>query len=117
MVGMMKQYDPGYQRGVQLVQRLHDLRYVEATTLEPEGTLYHAHHPIVRSGAPRQPQQERYGAEMFNSIQQGILASQPLDQSEHFLGVRLPNYLQQRGLSGNVGQPTEVSHLVRHILQ
>src|SRR5829696_1607787 len=39
MVGMMKQYDPGYQRGVELVQRLRDLRYVEATTLEPEGTL------------------------------------------------------------------------------
>ena len=30
MVGMMKQYDPGYQRGVELVQRLRDLRYVEA---------------------------------------------------------------------------------------
>ena len=50
MVGMMKQYDPGYQRGVELVQRLRDLRYVEATTLEPEGTLYTSHHPIVRGG-------------------------------------------------------------------
>ena len=79
MVGMMKQYDPGYQRGVELVQRLRDLRYVEATTLEPEGTLYHAHHPIVRSGEPRQAQEERYGAEMFNGIQQDILASQPRD--------------------------------------
>ena len=55
MVGMMKQYDPGYQRGVELVQRLRDLRYVEATTLEPENTLYHVHHPIVRSGEPRPP--------------------------------------------------------------
>jgi len=75
MVGMMKQYDPGYQRGVELVQRLRDLRYVEATTLEPEGTLYHAHHPIVRSGEPHQPQEQRYGVEMFSSIQQNIFTA------------------------------------------
>src|SRR4051812_28352108 len=67
MVGMMKQYDPGYQRGVELVHHLRDLRYVEATTLEPEGTLYHSHHPIARSGEPRQPREPRYGAEMFTS--------------------------------------------------
>src|SRR3954453_17789370 len=65
MVGMMKQYDPGYQRGAELVRTLRDLRYIEATTLEPEGTLYHAHHPIVRSTAPRRPQEQPYGAEMF----------------------------------------------------
>src|SRR5215207_7059495 len=93
MVGMMKQYDPGYQRGVELVQRLRDLRYVEATTLEPEGTLYHAHHPIVRGGAPRQAQEERYGAEMFDSIQQDILASQPLDLLREAAGSDDPDVL------------------------
>jgi predicted dehydrogenase len=79
MVGMMKQYDPGYQRGVELVRELRDLRYIEATTLEPEGTFYHSHHPIARSGGPRPPQERSYGAEMFTAIQQSILASQPLD--------------------------------------
>ena len=29
-----------------------------------------------------------------------------LDEGQHFLRIALPNYLQQRGLGGNVGQPT-----------
>ena len=120
MVGMMKQYDPGYQRGVELVQRLRDLRYVEATTLEPEGTLYHAHHPIVRGSSPRQPQEERYGAEMFDSIQQQILSSQPLDLLREATGSDDPGVLTSyflllvssihdvNALRGAIGQPEGV---------
>jgi predicted dehydrogenase len=85
MVGMMKQYDPGYRRGVELVRELRDLRYVAATTLEADGTLYMAHHPIVR-GQPRGPREQTYGADMFNAAQRGILASQPLDLLQEATG-------------------------------
>ena len=54
MVGMMKQYDPGYQRGAALVREMRDLRYVNATTLEAGGAVYQAHHAIVR-GQANQP--------------------------------------------------------------
>ncbi len=77
MVGMMKQYDPGYQRGAELVQAMRDLRYVSATTLEADGTAYMSHHPIARSGGFRQPEPRTYGTEMFTTIQQAILSRQP----------------------------------------
>ena len=120
MVGMMKQYDPGYQRGVELVRHLRDLRYVEATTLEPEGTLYHSHHPIARSGGAQLPQEQRYGEEMFTSIQQSILASQPLDLLREVTGSDDPGVLTAyfflivssihdiNALRGAVGQPDGV---------
>ena len=120
MVGMMKQYDPGYQRGVELVQHLRDLRYVEATTLEPEGTLYHSHHPIARSGGPRHPQEQQFGAEMFTAIQQNILANQPLDLLREGTGNDDPGVLTAyfllivssihdiNALRGAVGQPESV---------
>jgi predicted dehydrogenase len=79
MVGMMKQYDPGYQRGVELVQEMRDLRYVSATTLEANGTAYQSHHPIVRGGERGQPAERAYGETMFSGIQQAILSRQPLD--------------------------------------
>ncbi len=120
MVGMMKQYDPGYQRGVELVQHLRDLRYVEATTLEPEGTLYHSHHPIARSGEPRPPREQRFGEEMFTAVQQNILASQPLDLLREATGSDDPGILTAyfllivssihdiNALRGAVGQPDGV---------
>src|SRR5262249_41280346 len=40
-----------------------------------------------------------------------------LDERHHFLMVSLPNYLQKQRLRGNVGQPTQVLHLVRHGVQ
>jgi predicted dehydrogenase len=77
MVAMMKQYDPGYQRGVDLVKAMRDLRYVSATTLEADGTAYLSHHPIVRGGSP--PSHEKtYGPALFNAVQQSILAHEPL---------------------------------------
>jgi predicted dehydrogenase len=116
----MKQYDPGYQRGVELVRGLRDLRYIDATTLEPEGTLYHAHHPIARGGAARDPQQPRYGVAMFDAVQTGILASQPRDllregsgsddpavQTAYFLLIASSIH-DVNALRGAVGQPEGV---------
>ena len=76
MVGMMKQYDPGYRRGVKLVRALQDLRYVDATTLQPDNWLYMFHHPIVRGAGWPPPVEERQGAAMFRGVQQAILAQE-----------------------------------------
>ena len=79
MVGMMKQYDPGYRaRG----------RAGAATARPPlrrgydagaGGHALHAHHPIVRSAAPGQAEEERYGEEMFRGMQRR--ASWPASRS------------------------------------
>jgi predicted dehydrogenase len=79
LVGMMKQYDPGYQRGLELVRGLRDLRYVDALTLQPENTLYMFHHPIARASGWPPEIAETFGAEMFLPVQQAILASEPHD--------------------------------------
>lgn len=93
MVGMMKQYDPGYQRGADLVRAMRDLRYVNATTLETAGADYQAHHAIVRGPNSRPPGEKTFGAEMFNAAQQGILGSQPLDLLQEATGTDDPTVL------------------------
>ena len=47
-VGYMKRYDPAYVRAQPLVRQLHDLRYVQITTIHPSSNLFFAHHPIRR---------------------------------------------------------------------
>ena len=120
MVGMMKQYDPGYQRGAALVREMRDLRYVNATTLEAGGTVYQAHHAIVRGQANRQPAGKTFGAEMFHTAQQGILASQPIDLLKEATGSDDPTVLVAyfllivssihdiNALRGALGQPEGV---------
>ncbi len=76
MVGMMKQYDPGYRRGIELVRELQDLRYVEATTLQPDNWLYMFHHPIVRGAGWPPAVEERQGEAMFRGVQQSILSNE-----------------------------------------
>jgi predicted dehydrogenase len=93
MVGMMKQYDPGYQRGAELVREMRDLRYVSATTLEAGGTDYQGHHAIKRGQNSRQPGEKSFGAEMFNAAQQGILGSQPIDLLREATGSEDPTVL------------------------
>ena len=40
-----------------------------------------------------------------------------LDQRDHFLWIRLSNYLQKRRLSANVGQPTKIADLFGHVVE
>ncbi len=93
MVGMMKQYDPGYQRGVELVKEMRDLRYVSATTLEADGTAYMSHHPIARGGGGWPAGEKTYGEAMFTSIQGAILTGQPLDLLREATGSDDPGVL------------------------
>jgi predicted dehydrogenase len=93
MVGMMKQYDPGYQRGAELVRNLRDLRYIEATTLQPDNWLYMFHYDIARGGGWPPTIEERYGEEMFRGVQQAILGSGGLDLLKEGTGVDDPDVL------------------------
>jgi predicted dehydrogenase len=93
MVGMMKQYDPGYLRGAELVRNLRDLRYIDATTLQPDNWLYMFHYDIARgSGWPPQIE-ERFGEEMFRGVQNAILGSGGLDLLKEGAGVDDPDIL------------------------
>ncbi|MCC6314776.1 MAG: Gfo/Idh/MocA family oxidoreductase [Thermomicrobiales bacterium] len=73
MVGMMKQYDPGYRRGVELVRELKDLRFVDARTMHPDNGLYMSHHHILRGGSPRPPGEETFGPAFFEGVQRSIV--------------------------------------------
>jgi predicted dehydrogenase len=120
MVGMMKQYDPGYRRGVELVHELRDLRYVDATTLQPDNALYMFHYPIARAGGWPPRLEQAYGPEMFRAVQEGVLASEPRDLLREGSGSDDPDVLTAHlflilssihdinALRGVLGQPDEV---------
>jgi predicted dehydrogenase len=93
MVGMMKQYDPGYQRGAELVRNLRDLRYIEATTLQPDNWLYMFHYNIARGSGWPPKIEERYGEEMFRGVQTAILGGGGLDLLKEGTGVDDPDVL------------------------
>ena len=52
MVGMMKRFDPGWQRGLAEVRRLDDMRLVDVRVLHPAGDAYFSHHPILGGPPP-----------------------------------------------------------------
>jgi predicted dehydrogenase len=52
MVGTMKRYDPAYERLLELLADVRDLRLVQATTLESPLEPYVAHHGLVRPSTP-----------------------------------------------------------------
>lgn len=120
MVGMMKQYDPGYQRGLDLVRTLRDLRYVDATTLQPENALYMFHYPIARQGGWPPSIKETYGEAMFRAVQEGILAHEAVGLLEEGSGSSDPDVLTAylfliassihdvNALRGALGQPERV---------
>jgi predicted dehydrogenase len=52
MVGMMKRYDPAYERLSVLLPNVDDVRLVRVTTLESPLEPYVAHYPMLRGGGP-----------------------------------------------------------------
>lgn len=120
MVAMMKQYDPGYERGAELVRQMRDLRYVSATTLEADGMAYTLQYRIAREGGQRQPRPATFGPELYLGAQHGILASQPLALLREATGSDDPGVLTAyflmivssihdiNVLKGALGQPEAV---------
>jgi predicted dehydrogenase len=95
MVGMMKQYDPGYRRGVEAVHALRDLRYVDARTLQADDAAYRTHHPI-RGGRPRSGGTETdrlYGSDFDQAVQSGILSTESVDLLREATGSTNPDVL------------------------
>jgi predicted dehydrogenase len=97
MVGMMKQYDPGYRRGVRAIADLRDLRYVDARTMHPDDRLYRMHHPVVKRGevvvgesADAHP---TYGSAMFGQVQGEILGTEPVELLKEATGTARPEVL------------------------
>ena len=45
------------------------------------------------------------------------VSGQLLEKRDHFLRVALPNDLQEQRLGGHIGQPTQLSNLVRHSVE
>lgn len=120
MVGMMKQYDPGYRRGVELVRELRDLRYVDATTLQPDNWLYMFHYPIARGAGWPPAIDQRTGEPMFRAVEQAILDNEPLELLKEGAGRDDPGALAAylflinssihdiNALRGALGQPEGV---------
>jgi predicted dehydrogenase len=93
MVGMMKQYDPGYRRGVEAVGGLRDLRYVEVRTLQSDDGAYRTHHHVLSGGAARPPRERLYGAALDEAAQTGILGQEPVDLLREATGSIRPEVL------------------------
>jgi predicted dehydrogenase len=97
MVGMMKQYDPGYRRGVRALSELRDLRYVDARVMHPDDNLYRMHHPIVKGGVVVEGETAAadpvYGRAMFEHAQTSILGFEPVDLLQEATGSDRPDVL------------------------
>ncbi|HEY7030523.1 MAG TPA: Gfo/Idh/MocA family oxidoreductase [Thermomicrobiales bacterium] len=97
MVGMMKQYDPGYRRGVRALSELRDLRYVDARVMHPDDRLYRMHHPIVKGGQVVEGETADtnpvYGRAMFERVQTAILGSESTDLLKEATGTDRPEVL------------------------
>lgn len=97
MVGMMKQYDPGYRRGVRALAELRDLRYVDARVMHPDDGLYRMHHPVVKRGEVVEGEtaiaDPVYGRPYFERVQQGILGSERIEALKEATGTERPEVL------------------------
>lgn len=97
MIGMMKQYDPGYRRGVAAVHELQDLRYVDARVMHPDNNLYMSHHRIDRGEriAPTPvPVNERiFGASFFDNVQGAILGHESRELLREATGSDRPEVM------------------------
>jgi predicted dehydrogenase len=111
MVGTMKRYDPAYERLVELLPTLTDLRLVRATTLESPLKPYVEHYPLARPSTP---------------VADSVLQAAHADDERHLDGtlgreadedtrwcyrnVLLDNLVHELNmLRGALGEPTQVT--------
>ena len=118
MVGMMKQYDPGYRRGVAAVHQLRDLRFVDARVMHPDDRLYRMHHPIVKRGevvsGEAAPVAMPLGAELFEAVQRDTLGHEPVALLEEATGSERPEVLT--AYSSLIGSSIHDATVLRGIL-
>jgi predicted dehydrogenase len=90
MVGMMKQFDPGYRRGVASLRSIKDLRLVDARVMHPDDGLYRMHHRVVKAGnttiGEAVPESQPLGAAMYEDVGKQALSREPVDLLQQATG-------------------------------
>ena len=108
MVGTMKRYDPAYERLVELLTDVHDVRLVRVTTLESPLAPYVAHYPLLGRG----PLDAGTVAELERADADAVtVALGDADQRTRwcYRWVLLDNLVHElNALRGALGEPTEL---------
>jgi predicted dehydrogenase len=108
MVGMMKRYDPAYERLSVLLPNVHDVRLVRVTTLESPLEPYVAHYPMLRGGGPPDA---LIGKLRVNEEKELDLALGDADEETRwcYRWILLDNLVHELNvLRGVLGEPTEI---------
>jgi predicted dehydrogenase len=108
MVGMMKRYDPAYERLAALLPSVDDLRLVRVTTLESPLEPYVAHYPMLRGGPPPDALLDELRLADEKAID---LALPDADDSTRrsYRWILLDNLVHELNvLRGVLGEPTEI---------
>jgi predicted dehydrogenase len=109
MVGTMKRYDPAYERLIELVDDVEDIRLVQSTTLESPLAPYVAHVPLIRASAPPALAGEHRAEEAAISRALGPDAS--ADERWTYRFVLLDNLVHEFNmLRGALGEPDVVRY-------
>jgi predicted dehydrogenase len=108
MVGMMKRYDPAYERLAALLPNVDDVRLVSVTTLESPLEPYVAHYPMLRGGRPPDALLERL---QFDEDKELDLALPDADDETRwcYRFILLDSLVHELNvLRGVLGEPTEL---------
>jgi predicted dehydrogenase len=108
MVGMMKRYDPAYERLATLLPSVDDLRLVRVTTLESPLEPYVAHYPMLRGGPPPTARLDELRLAEEKEIE---LALPDADDATRwcYRWILLDNLVHELNvLRGVLGEPTEI---------
>jgi predicted dehydrogenase len=108
MVGMMKRYDPAYERLAVLLPNVQDVRLVRVTTLESPLEPYVAHYPMLRGGRPPDALLDELRLADEREID---LALPDADEQTRwcYRWILLDNLVHELNvLRGALGEPTEI---------
>jgi predicted dehydrogenase len=111
MIGTMKRYDPAYERLVELLPQMVDIRLIRVTTLESPLEPYVSHHRLVHPGAPVAPSGPTQAAvEEERQIDAALGPAAGAETRWCYRNVLLDNLVHELNmLRGALGEPTAVN--------
>jgi predicted dehydrogenase len=111
MIGTMKRYDPAYERLVELVPQLLDVRLVRVTTLESPLEPYVSHYPLVHPGVPiASSGATEVAAEEERQIDAALGPAAGAETRWCYRHILLDNLVHELNmLRGALGEPTAVT--------
>jgi predicted dehydrogenase len=108
MVGMMKRYDPAYERLAALLPNVPDVRLVRVTTLESPLEPYVGHYPMLRAGRPPAALLSRLQVAEEKEIDL-VLGDADEETRWCYRWILLDNLVHELNvLRGVLGEPTEI---------